>query len=121
MRVGSLEKNLLRRRNPFDSEESKGIINIATSATLDKEVKDFFLNCISFDKTARDKFYGSTLKGQTLQLFGNIPKSKSKSKKVTAKIIYDVNKETAKFKLRKFQNYQKYFFTALNFKRSMKK
>ena len=34
--VASLMNNLMQRRNPFDTEEPKGIINIATGATLDK-------------------------------------------------------------------------------------
>ena len=45
--VASLMNNILQHENPFDTAELKGIINIATGVTLDKEEQDFFLNCIS--------------------------------------------------------------------------
>ena len=95
--VASLMNNILPHGNPFDTEEPKGIINIATGATLDKEEQDFFLNCISLGKATRDEFYESRLKEKTLQLFDTIPKTKHKNKKITVQIKYDVNKETAKF------------------------
>lgn len=42
----SLTKNILQRGSPFEAEELKGIINITTGETLDKEKQDVFLNCI---------------------------------------------------------------------------
>ena len=95
--VASLMDNILQRGKPFDTEEPKGISNIATGAKLDKEVQDFLLNCISLGKAARDEFYESRLKEKTLQLFDTIPKTMKKNKKITAQIKYDVNKETVKF------------------------
>ena len=64
--VASPMNNILLRGNPFDTEEPKGIINIATGASLDKEEQDFFLNCISLGKAARDEFYESRLKEKNL-------------------------------------------------------
>ena len=49
-----------------------------------QNTKTFFLNCISLSKAARDKLYECRLKEKTLQLFGTIPKTKIKNKKVTA-------------------------------------
>ena len=40
-------KNVLQRGNPFNLEESRGIMNIATGTILEKNEEDFLINCIS--------------------------------------------------------------------------
>ena len=50
-------KNVLQRGNPFNLEQPKGIMNIATGAILEKDEEDFLMNCISLGKAARNEFW----------------------------------------------------------------
>ena len=54
-------KNVIQRGNPFNLEQLKDIMNIATDAVLEKEEKDFLMNSISLRKVARNEFYKSRL------------------------------------------------------------
>ena len=45
--VEALMKNVLQRGNPFNLEQSRGIMNIATGTILEKNEEDFLINCIS--------------------------------------------------------------------------
>ena len=56
-----LMKNVIQRGNPFNLEQLKGIMNIATGAILEKEEKDFLMNYISLRKAAISEFYKSRL------------------------------------------------------------
>ena len=52
--VASLTKNVLQRGNPFNLEQPKRVMNIATDAILEKDKEDFLMNCISLEKDARN-------------------------------------------------------------------
>ena len=54
-------KNVLPHGNPFNLEQPKGVMNIATGAILQKDKQDFLMNCISLGKAARNEFYESRL------------------------------------------------------------
>ena len=60
-KVVALMKNVIQRGNPFNLEQLKGTMNIATSAILEKGEEDFQINCISLRKAARNEFYKSRL------------------------------------------------------------
>ena len=47
--VATLMENVLQHGNPFNLEQPKGIINIATGV-------DFLMNCISLGKVATNEF-----------------------------------------------------------------
>ena len=91
--VAALMKNVLQRGNPFNLEQPKGIMNIATGAILEKDEEDFLMNCISLGKAARNEFYESRLTEKNIQLLETIPKTKKKSEKKE----YDLAKETLNF------------------------
>ena len=59
--VAALMKNVLPHGNPFNLEQPKGVMNIATGAILQKDKQDFLMNCISLGKAARNEFYESRL------------------------------------------------------------
>ena len=52
--VASLTKNVLQRGNPFNLEQPKRVMNIATDAILEKGKEDFLMNCISLEKDTRN-------------------------------------------------------------------
>ena len=82
-------KNVLQLGNPVDLEQSKGIINIATGAILEKDKEDFLMNCNSIGNAARNEFYKSHMKKKNMQLLETIPKTKqARRKKVTKNMIW---------------------------------
>ena len=95
--VAALMKNVLQRRNPFNLEQPKGIMNIATGAILEKDEEDFLMNCISLGKAARNEFYESRLAEKNIQLLETIPKTKKSIKKKSEKKEYDLAKEAVNF------------------------
>ena len=85
--IAALMNNVLQRGSPFNLEQSKGIMNIATGAILEKDEEDFQMTCISLGKAAKNEFWVSS----------DIPKTKKSIKKKSEKIEYDLAKETVKF------------------------
>ena len=51
--VAALMKTVLQRWNPFNLEQLKGIMNIATFAILEKDKEDFLVNSSSLRKAAK--------------------------------------------------------------------
>ena len=94
--VAALMKNVFQHGNPFNLEQPKGIMNIATGVSLEKAEEDFLLNCISLGKAARNECYESRLTEKNLQLLETIPKTKKIIKKKSEKKEYDLAKETVK-------------------------
>ena len=94
--VAALMKNVFQHENPFNLEQPKGIMNIATGVILEKAEEDFLLNCISLGKAARNECYESRLTEKNLQLLETIPKTKKIIKKKSEKKEYDLAKETVK-------------------------
>ena len=90
-------KNVLQRGNPFNLDQLKRIMNIATGAILKKDEEDFLMNCISLGKAAGNEFYESRLTEKNMQLLETIPKTKKSIKKKSEKKAYDLAKETVKF------------------------
>ena len=83
--VAALMKNVLQRGNPFNLEQPKGIMNIATCAILEKDEEDFLMNCISLGKAPRNGFYESPLTEKNTQLLETIPKTRKSTKKKSEK------------------------------------
>ena len=92
--VASLTKNVLQRGNPFNLEQPKRVMNIATDAILEKNKEDFLMNCISLEKDARNEFYESRLTEKNKQLLEAIPKTRKSTKKKSEKKEYHLAKET---------------------------
>ena len=90
-------KNVLQRGNPFNLDQPKRIMNIATGAILKKDEEDFLMNCIYLGKAAGNEFYESRLTEKNMQLLETIPKTKKSIKKKSEKKAYDLAKETVKF------------------------
>ena len=87
-------KNVLQRRNPFNLEQPKGIMNIATGAILEKDKENFLINCSSLGEAPRNELYKSHLKGKNIQLLETIAKTKKSTKKNSERKEYDLAKET---------------------------
>ena len=79
--VAALMKNVLQRGNPFNVDQPKSIMNIATGAILKKDEEDFLMNCIYLGKAAGNEFYESLLTEKNMQLLETIPKTKKGIKK----------------------------------------
>ena len=94
--VAALMKNVFQHENPFNLEQPKGIMNIATGVILEKAEEDFLMNCISLGKAARNECYESRLTEKNIQLLETIPKTKKIIKKKSEKKEYDLAKETVK-------------------------
>ena len=92
--IAVLMKNVLQRRNPFNLEQPKGIMNIATGAILEKDKEDFLINCSSLGEAPRNELYKSHLKGKNIQLLETIAKTKKSTKKNSERKEYDLAKET---------------------------
>ena len=82
--VAALMKNVLQGGNPFNLEQPKDMINIATGAILEKD-EDFLMNCISLGKAERNEFYESPLTEKSIQLLETIPKTRKSTKKKSEK------------------------------------
>ena len=83
--VAALIKNVLQPGNPFNLEQPKCIMNIATSAILEKDEEDFLMHCNSLGKAARNEFYKSCLKDKKIQLLKTSLKTKKNTKKKSKK------------------------------------
>ena len=78
--IAVLMKNVLQRGNPFNLEQPKRIMNIATGAVLEKDEEDLLMNCSSLRKAARNELYESYLKEKNIQLLEAIAKTKKRTK-----------------------------------------
>ena len=78
--IAVLMKNVLQRRNPFNLEQPKGIMNIATGAILEKDEEDLLMNCSSLGKAPRNELYESYLKEKNIQLLEAFAKTKKRTK-----------------------------------------
>ena len=65
--VTVLMKNVLQRGNPFNLEQTKGIMNISSGEILEKDEEDFLMNCSSLGKAARNELYELRLKEKKIQ------------------------------------------------------
>ena len=88
--VAALMKNVFQHGNPFNFEQPKGKMNIATGVILEKAEEDFLINCISLGKAARNECYESGLTEKNIQLLETIPKTKKIIKKKSEKKEYDL-------------------------------
>ena len=95
--VAALMKNVLQRRNPFNLEQPKGVMNITIGAIVEKDEEHFPMNCISLGKAARNEFYESRLPEKNIQLLETIRKTKKMTRKKSEEKEYDFAKETVKF------------------------
>ena len=95
--VAALIKNIRQRGNPFDLEQPRRIMNIATGAVLEKEHEEFYLNYDTLGKANRGEFYKTRLEEKSKQLLDNIPMTRKKKKKTESVTKYDLDKETVKF------------------------
>ena len=86
-----------QRRNLFNPEQPKGIMNIPNGTILEKDEEDFLINYISSGKTTRNEFYESCLTEKNKQLLETISKTKKSTMKKSEKKVYDLTKQTAKF------------------------
>ena len=79
--VAALMKNVLQRRNAFNLEQPKGVMNITIGAIVEKDEEHFPMNCISLGKAARNEFYESRLPEKNIQLLETIRKTKKMTRK----------------------------------------
>ena len=86
--IAVLMKNVLQRGNPFNLEQPKRIMNIATGAILEKDEEDLLMNCSSLRKAARNELYESYLKEKNIQLLEAIAKTKKRTKTKREKRIW---------------------------------
>ena len=92
--IAALMKNVLQRGNPFNLEQPKGIMDIATGAIVEKDEEDFLTNCSSLGKAARNEFYDSCLKEKNIPLLETVPKTKKSTKeKVRKKNMIGLKKQ----------------------------
>ena len=78
-------KNILQRRNPFNLEQPKGIMNVATGAILEKDEEDFIINWNFLTKAARNDFYESRLEVKKIQLLETISNTVKRTQKKSEK------------------------------------
>ena len=78
-------KNILQRRNPFNLEQPKGIMNVATGAVLEKDEEDFIINWNFLTKAARNDFYESRLEVKKIQLLETISNTVKRTQKKSEK------------------------------------
>ena len=64
--VTVLMKYVLQRGNPFNLEQTKGIMNIGSGEILEKDEEDFLMNCSSLGKAARNELYELRLKEKNI-------------------------------------------------------